>query len=452
MAMRTSQRSPSSCLGQKSQRSDVDDAEALEAGSFTQFSDAWQVSPNVRHLALHGFKKVLPSCDSSVNPSSPSPPYALSPGETAVFIFQTSQDYISDQQLTELLTVANVKVFIITANTSNPETSRARLEKDEMIEKLDDEEELFHSVESSSFTVTPTFSCDPPSSTAGWNMSQSALQSNHSLSSLKLASTGSVPLSCASQGFHSSILSSSKLDGHSVLKKKLNDVFHFSLYEEAGIFSPTTKENFWTPPTMLLWRCGLAASSHYSMFFHYEPDLPLELPKKLQEEASTYGSILTLKSLTSPNILPCYASFPPAYTPSHLYDLTSSAACKGGAEGFTVLMVSASDCPPCRKVFSQAKRLWDSLPQNTSLYKVDWYLAKELRECFVVEKIPFFILLKNSEILRFPNFIASNTTSSPMCSAQQKWNPIDSLQQSDLDRIIFFIEHHTKPLSFDEDF
>lgn len=447
-----SRRSSSCCLGRKSQRSEVDDAEAAETGSFTQFSDAWQVCPNVRHLALYGFKKVLPSGDSSANPCSVSLPYALCPGETGIFIFQTSQDYISDQQLAELLTVANVKVFIITANTSNTEKSRARLEKDEVIEKLDDEEELFHSVESSSFTVTPTFSCDPPSIATGWNVSQSALQSTNSLSSLKLASTASVPLSCASQVFHSSILSSSKLDHHSVLKKKLNEVFHFSLYEEAGIFSPTTKENFWTPPTMLLWRCGFAASPHYSKFFHYEPDFPQELPKKLQEEASAYGSILVLKSLTSPNILPCYASFPPAYTPSHLHDLTSSATCKGGAEGFTVLMVSASDCPPCRKVFSQAKRLWDSLPQNTSLYKVDWYLAKELRECFVVEKIPFFILLKNSEILRFPNFSAFNMTSSQMCSAQPKWNPIDTLQQSDLDRIVFFIEHHTKPLCFDEDF
>lgn len=436
----------------KSQRDDSAEFETPQSGRNSLHSDSWLLIRNVRHIPLSHLKKFQPSSDTSIDSAHPQLPYELSPGEMAIFVFQTDQDCISDHQFSELLKLANVKVFIITTSTTDPENSRVRLKTDEVGGKQDEEMDLFGGADAANCSRFPHLSSGNPLSIGVEGISQSALQSLHLRSPIKLGSTPSGSVSNTSQCFQSSLLSSSKLDTNLSCKKLLNEVFHLSLYEAENIFSPTTLENFWNPPTMLLWRCGFASPSHYSNFFHYEPEFPQEFPAKLKEEAYTYGAILGLKSLSSPNILPCYASFPCAYTPAHLHDMTISATCKGGTEGFTVLMVSASDCPPCRRVFSQAKRLWDSLPANTSLYKVDWYLAKELRECFAVDLIPFFILLKNAEILRCPNPIACTTSSSQVSSSTLKWNAVDTLQQSDVDRIIFFIEQHTKPLSFDEDF
>lgn len=445
-------------LSYPSRKSQRDDAECSIAGcdSSTPIhsSDSWVVLPNVRQIPLHHLRPFHPSVSSSsINLAESEFPYPLHPGETAIFVFQTEEDCISDQQFTELLKVVNVKVFIVTMTTEGPEISRVRLDTDEDGGKLDEEVDLFGTVEAANPTTIPYFPSENQASSTGQLTSECIISSSHSLSSTKVVSTPSGSGSSGSQCFQSSLLSSSKLHHNVSLKKKFEEAFHFSLHEKEKIFSHTTMENFWTPPTMVLWRCGLSPPSHYSTSFYYEPDFPQELPERLKEEAFKYGSILALKSLSSPNILPCYASFPCAYTPAHLHYMTVSPTCKGGAEGFTVLMVSASDCPPCRKVFSQAKTLWDSLPVNTSLYKVDWYLAKELRECFEVDLIPFFILIKNTEILRCPNPISCHLNSSSQLSLSgQRWTPVDTLQQSDIDRIIFFIEQYTKPLSFTDDF
>lgn len=345
----------------------------------------------------------------------------LQPGETALFLFQTEMDRIPMEELTPLLAVANVKIFLLTTSSAESQAFfRRRVE----VAGVSSSPELHSSNYSGS----------------GHHPLQEGPTMGGEDTDLFPSSASAAPTPTSSQ---STTTTTTQLTRST--QDALQDIFLLSTFKE--IFPRTTFQNFFTPPTMVWWRCGGAPASHYSQYFHYEPDLPATLlSPELQQLSRSYGAILTLKTLTSTALLPCYTAFPPAYTPAHLHDLTAQ---RGDAEGYTMVMIGSSDCPPCRRVFQNAKKLWDALPSNTVLYKGDWYLAKELREIVDVQMIPFFILFENKEILRLPNPAPFDAATQ---SPEKRWKPLATLQDSNVDNIICFLHRYTVTLRFDEDF
>lgn len=305
----------------------------------------------------------------------------MHPGETAMFIFHTPTCPLPTEGLEDLISTVAMKVFLITTGDDPHSYFRRRVEPS----REEDEEgkgNLFPSIPRSN-----------PSSTPSSQSTQDALQ----------------------------------------------DVFEFSSFRTT--FSNTTRENFFSPPSMILWRCGGAPADHYSKFYHYEPDLPpTELSAELQRIAVTSGIILTIKSITAAALIPCYSTLQPVYTPPHLASLVAKAGCPNG---FTVMMIGSSDCPPCRRFLSNARELLKDLPASVSIYKADWYLATEARELVDPPAIPYFVIYKNSDILSTPP---------PTSSASSSWKPVATLQNSDVAAVRFFIHRHTKSLSFDDDF
>lgn len=331
-------------------------------------------------------------------------PHDLLPGEMAIFVFETAEERLPADHLSQLLSVTNVKLFLVSTGGDSPNFFRRRVE------------------------------VAPPSGAEGMTTAGSSVGGEPQEEGLFPLAPSGAATPAASQGIAQPT------------QEAMQSVFQLSSFKD--IFSQTTFQNFFTPPTMLVWRCGGAPAAHYSEFYHYEPDLPpTPLPPALRSLAVDAGQVLALKTLTSPVLLSCYAAFPPVFTAAHLHHLVSLDA--AGAEGFTVLMIGASDCPPCRNVFSNAKVLWDALPQNTTLYKADWYLAKEAREVVDVPAIPYFVIFKNEEILRLPSPAAFDDAGA---GPSEKWTPLATMQDSNVNNLIGFIHQHTTTLSFDEDF
>eukprot|EP00796_Vickermania_ingenoplastis_P005612 gene5612-4032_t len=324
-------------------------------------------------------------------PSDPSRrPHDLHQGEFAVFLFQTEAERVPAEGLSHLLAVASVKIFLVTTGVQRPALLRRRVEP----EKEEEEEEgLFPAPTPSGASPSPLSSQAAPRPSQNLPRStQDALQ-----------------------------------DGN-LFTDDLPKLLH--------------------PANDAALALRRRSPRHYSRFYHLEPDLPpRELPPALQALAVAHGAVLGLKTLTSTALIPCYAALPPVFTPQHLHALVSQPGVD--PSGFTLLMIGASDCPPCRKVLQNATSLWSALPPSTRLYKADWYLAKEAREVVRVDLIPYFVLFANTEILRNPNPAPHDD---PAAAASDRWTPVATLQDSNVDTIVCFLHQHTMKLSFDEDF
>lgn len=380
----------------------------------------------------------LPSSDPSRRPED------LLPGETALFLFETVENPLPRDGLAELLSMSTIKVFLISSDIIRSSAVRRRMEEPPAASSS-----RFHwdaSVPKRSCAASQSIDDLLMGDNAGRDVWPNSCEPLHTgpendlfpISSYQAASSV-LPTPVPSQPIeeYASFISRSTQD-------TLDDVFLFSAFRE--LFSQTTNQNFLAPPSMILWRCGGAPLDHYGKYFYYDPDTnPSLIPPDLMDLTARRGSVLSFKTLTSNSLLPCYTSFLPVYTPQQLFDLTVLR----GPSGFTVLMVGASTCPPCRRIMQNAATLHDSLPDNMAIYKADWELGKEAREVYNVELIPFFILYKNEEILRRRNPEPfTNTAALP----SERWEPVATIQNSNVNEVIYFLHRHGKELNFDEDF